>query len=394
MNLLQLRYFLCSSTFSCAYKRENCASPTIKDVFQSTRHIKKPVYRLPNSQAEDQKPVNKVAECTKTKSVSVAFHGENCSSEAKHDISGKYCSASKSRTVERGSSKHLNTHSAYKVPRRPEETSKGSLDEKSSQRSQSKLKKQLMSPLPVSAEQKEQAQNILKRKSRAEETPRRGKDSNAIKTKEPSKFSFISRDYARQKRIELVKERRQRHPEINLKATSSLCTQPKTPSAFPTKQSFTSAKHTTSVSSSNVEKSVISIPGNVTSVSQNATKSSSALQQMRPPVRFNFKIPKILHPRPIDSTSENIKAISTNVNFKQQTDLSNSGALMSKSKQETVQQAHSHLDVTPSFSSEGRDKKSSLSGEQLPATFDAVTEPWHDEVLKSIIYFIWKSYFV
>lgn len=324
----------------------------------------------------------------------MAFHGENCSSEAKHDISGKYCSASKSRTVERGSSKHLNTHSAYKVPRRPEETSKGSLDEKSSQRSQSKLKKQLMSPLPVSAEQKEQAQNILKRKSRAEETPRTGKDSNAIKTKEPSKFSFISRDYARQKRIELVKERRQRHPEINLKATSSLCTQPKTPSAFPTKQSFTSAKHTTSVSSSNVEKSVISIPGNVTSVSQNATKSSSALQQMRPPVRFNFKIPKILHPRPIDSTSENIKAISTNVNFKQQTDLSNSGALMSKSKQETVQQAHSHLDVTPSFSSEGRDKKSSLSGEQLPATFDAVTEPWHDEVLKSIIYFIWKSYFV
>ncbi|XP_036969858.1 transcriptional protein SWT1 [Acanthopagrus latus] len=363
---------------SSAYKQENSASPTIKDVFQSTRHIKKPVYRLPKSQAEDRKPVNKEEECTKTKSVSVAFHGENCSSKAKHDISGKCYSASKSRTVERESSKHLNTHSDVKVPQRPEGPSKGSLDETSSQRSQSKLKEQLMSPLPVSAEQKQQ--NIPRRKSSAEETPRTGKDSDAIKTREPSKTSSISRDYARQQRIELVKERRQRHPEINLKAKSSHCTQAKTPSTFPTKQSFTSTKHTTSVSSSNVEKSAISIPGNVTSVSQSATKSSSAQQQMRPLVCFNFKIPKILHPKPIDSTSKNIKAISTNINLKQQTDLTNSGALKSESKQEAVQQAHNRLDVTPSFSSEGQDKKSSLSGQQLPATVDAVTEPWHDEM--------------
>ncbi|XP_073333410.1 transcriptional protein SWT1 [Pagrus major] len=365
---------------SCADKREKCASPSIKDVFQSSRHIKKPVYRLPKSQAEDQKPVNKEAECTKTKSVSVPVHGGNCSSKAKHD---EYYTASRSSTVEMGSSKHLNTHSAVTVPRRPEETSKGSLDEKSSQRSKSKLKKQLMSLRPVSAVQKEQAQNILKRKSIVEEQPRMGKDSNAIKIREPSKTPSISRDSARQKRIELVKERHRRHPDINLKATRSLCTEAKTPSAIPTKQSFTSAKHTTSVSSSNVEKSVITIPGNITPVSQKATKSLSAQQQIRsiaPPLRFNFKIPKILQPRPADSTSKKHNAISVNINLKQRTDLSTSGALMSKSKQETVQQAHSCLDVTPSFSSEGRDKRSSLSDQQLPTTSDAVTEPWHDEM--------------
>lgn len=337
-----------------------------------------PVYRLAKTQATDLKRVHKEEDCTKTKSVSVAYYGGNCSSKAKNYVSGKDNTVSGSKTVERGPSKSLNSNNASTVPQRTEETSKGSLD-KSSHRSPSKLKKQLMSPSLVYAEQKEQAQNVLKRKYRGEAPPWTGNDSNTIKTREPSKTSSVSRDSLRQKRTDLVKELCRKHQEHKLEAKRSLCTEAKTPSASTTKQTSTSAKHTTSVSSSNVVKNVSS-----TSVPHKTAKSSSAQQQtcsLSSPLPPDFKIPKKDQARPVNSTGENNDATSTNRSLKHRTELSDSRPSVSNSKQETVRQAHSCLDVSPSFPSQGQDKRSYLSG-QHPATFDTVTEPWYDQVIK------------
>ncbi|KAM9358397.1 transcriptional protein SWT1 [Symphorus nematophorus] len=68
---------------SCASKQDRYASPSIKDVPQSTRQIKKPVYRLAKTQAADQKPINKEEDCTKTKSAILPVHGGNCSGQVK-----------------------------------------------------------------------------------------------------------------------------------------------------------------------------------------------------------------------------------------------------------------------------------------------------------------------
>lgn len=366
-----LYLFFCSSVHRGATKEERSARPTVKDDSQSTRRIKKPVYSLAKTKATDQKPVDKEEECTKRKSVSVPFHGVTYSSKTKTDISGKHYSVS--GTVERKSSKSLNTNNADTVPHRTE-MCKSSLDEKSSHRSPSKSKKELVSPSMVSAEQKEQAHNVLETKGTAEEPRRAENYNNTIKTREPSKAPSVSKDSAEQKTNGLLKKMDRWYREIKLKAARGLRTEAKTPSASTTKQSSPSAKCAFSVSSS---KNVTSIPGNVTSVSHKPNRSSSAQEEISSislPPPLNFKIPKKVHPRPVYSTSEKNDAIATEKNLKYGTELSES-ALMSKSKQETVQQTQSHLDVTPSSSSQGQDNSSSLSS-QLP-----VTELWNDQVI-------------
>ncbi|KAF1385463.1 hypothetical protein PFLUV_G00108030 [Perca fluviatilis] len=366
------------SQASCAAKLENCAFSTVKDVSQSTRQIKKPVYRLAKTQATDQKAVNKEEECTKSKSVLVPSHWGKCSSKAKNDISGNENTVSGNKTVKMGHLKSSNN--AGTVPQRTDKTSNERSDEKSSQRTPSKRKKQLMSPSLVSAEQKEQRQDVLERERRAEELSRSGNDSNTIKTREPVKTSSASKDTSRQKRTELFEKMCQRHQKN--KAKRSLCTEAKTSSSSTTKHSSTSAKQTTSVSSSDVVKNVTSIPGNATSVSHKTAKSSSAQQQkcsIASPLPPNFKIPKLVQPRSLGSTGRDNDASSTNRNLKHGTEISVSGASRSNSKQETVHQAHSCLDVTPSCSSEGQDKRSSLS-DRLPATSHTVTEPWYDQM--------------
>ncbi|XP_078114699.1 transcriptional protein SWT1 isoform X2 [Sander vitreus] len=363
---------------SCAAKPENCAFSTVKDVSQSTRQIKKPVYRLAKTQATDQKPVNKEEECTKSKRVLVPFHWGKCSSKTKNYISGNENTVSGSKTVKMGHLKSSNN--ACTVPQRTDKTSNERSDKKSSQRSPSKRKKQLTSPSLVSAEQKEQRQDVLERERRAEEPSRTGNDSNTIKTREPGKTSSAFKDTSWQKRTELFEKMCQRHKKN--KAKRSLCTEAKTSSSSTTKHSSTSAKQTTSVSSSNVVKNVTSIPGNATSVSHKTAKSTSAQQQkcsIASYLPLNFKIPKKVQPRPVGSTGRDNDASSTNRNLKHGTEISASGASRSNSKQETVQQAHSCLDVTPSCSSEGQDKRSSLS-DQLPATSHTVTEPWYDQM--------------
>ncbi|XP_039984890.1 transcriptional protein SWT1 isoform X2 [Xiphias gladius] len=361
---------------SCAAKQENSVSSSIKEDSQSTRQIKKPVYRLAKTQAADQKPVNKAEECTKTKSVSLLFHGGNCSRKEKHFISGKHNTVSGSKTMEKGPSKALNTDTPGTVPQKTERISKGSIDEKSSQRSQSKLTK-LMSPSLVFAEQKEQRQNVKKKKKcRAEEPRRTGNDSSTKKIRKPSKTSSASKDSSRQKRREVVKQMCQRDQEKDFKAKRRLYTEAKSPSASTRTLSFTSAKHTTSESDSKVLKNVTSFPRSVTSVTHKTASSSSSQQKIgsvTPSLPPKFKIPKKVQPRPVDSTGNDNDAVSANRNCKHETELSDSGDSVRNFKSEMVQHHHNYLDETLSFSSEGQDKRSSLS-DQLPAVCDAATE--------------------
>ncbi|XP_054458761.1 transcriptional protein SWT1 [Anoplopoma fimbria] len=351
-----------NSQESGAAKQEKCALPTGKDVSQSTRPIKRPVYRMSKTQSTDQKPAYKQEERTKPK----------------HDISSKDITVSRCKTVEREPSKP--SKNASTVPQRREKTSKGSTDKKSTQSSTSKLMKQQMSPSLVSAEQKEQRQDVLKKKCRAEEPPRTGNERHTVTTREPSKASSVSKDSSCEKRRELFKKMCQRHQEN--KAKRSPCTEAKTPSVSTSKNSSTSSKQSTSVNSSNVVKNVRTIPGNVTSMSYKTVKSSSAEVQIgyHPsllPIRF--KISKKVQPRPVDCTRNNNGASVSNRNLKLGTEPSDSGASRSKATQETVQRAPCCLDVTPSSSSEGQDKRSYSSG-QPPSMSHTVTEPWYDQM--------------
>lgn len=359
---------------SSATKQEDRASLRVKEDSQSTRQIKKAVYRLPKRQATDRKPVNKRGECSKTKRVSVPFHEDNCSGKAKPDYSGKNTIVSGSKTVQRRPSKSLKIDNAGTVPQREEWTSRGSSNEKSSHRSPSRLKKQLMSPSLVSAEQKEQRRNVLKKKCKTEEPPRSRNDSKTIKTREPNKTSSVSLDSQMRKRKELVKKMHQRLRENELNEKRSIYTEAKMPSAITREQSSTSAKRTTSERSSNGWKNVTSIPGNVTSVSNKTANSSCILTS---PLRLKFKIPKKVKPWLVHSTVESTDAVSTNRNVRRGTELSNSRTSVNNSKQETVKQAHSCLDASPIFPCEGKDKRPS---DQLPATGNTDTVPWYDQM--------------
>ncbi|XP_068599891.1 transcriptional protein SWT1 [Brachionichthys hirsutus] len=349
--------------------RERWTSSTfhpIEDAFQSIRPIKKPVYRLAEARATEQKPFSKEKECTKTKSVSVSFLLGTSSSKVKDYTQWKSNIESWSKKVERPSSKSLNTSDAAAAPQR-RETSKGCLDEKSHQRNPSKLKKQLLSSSQGSAEQKDQAQDELTRKRRAVDPPRSRKVSSTIKTQ---KLSKTSEDLLRRKEGEPYKESCRRHREVYKR---KLCKETKATSASTTKLYFTSAKSTPSASSSEAVKNVPSVPGNASGVTHSGDNSTSAQQKPASavsPLPITFKIPKMVQSRPVGDDG----IVSESRNLNHGTKHSNSVASTSNFKQ-----AHSHVDTTKRFSSGGRDKLSSLQG-QLPPVFDPVSEPWCGEM--------------
>ncbi|XP_034386297.1 transcriptional protein SWT1 isoform X2 [Cyclopterus lumpus] len=334
---------------SCSAKPEKCAFSTVKDPSQSTRHIKNTVYRLSRTQATDLKPVYKQEECTKTK----------------FESSDKHITV-RCKTVKKETSKPSNN--AGTVPQRTEKTFKGSTKKTTSHRSTSKFKKQRMSPSLVSAEQNEQRQNVLTRKCRAEN------ERWTSKNREPNKSSSVSQDSSWKKKRDLFSKMCKRHRENE--AERSLCTEAKTPSVSTTEHSSTSSKQTTSVSSSNVVKNVRTIPGNVPLMSYMTVKSSSVQEQI---CRGESHMPLQFPPSPVDSTSDNNNASSSNGNLKHGTEPSDSRPSRSNAMQRRVQQAPCCLDATPSSSSEGQDKRS-FSSSQLLVLSHTVTELWHDQM--------------
>uniref|UniRef100_A0AAQ4NS15 Transcriptional protein SWT1 n=1 Tax=Gasterosteus aculeatus aculeatus TaxID=481459 RepID=A0AAQ4NS15_GASAC len=343
---------------SCGAKEEDSTSSTVKDASRSTRHIKRPVYRLSKTQTTDLKPVDQQEERSKPKS----------------EILSKDKTLSTRKTTERKSLKP--SSNASRLPQRTEKTSKGTTDSKSSQSSTSTLKKQRMSPSLVSAEQIEERQDALKAKCKAEEPKRTANESNTIKTREPCKASSVTQDSSWEKSRDTFKKMCQKHQEN--KAQKSLCTEAKTSSVSTAKHSSTSFKQTTSVSSSNVV--VGKIPGKLTSMSWKPVESSSVKQQKgchASPLPFQFKILKKVPPR--TSTSNNDGDSSSHGKLKHGTERSDSSS-GSNAVQETVHQTHNSLDVTPSSSSEGQDK-GLFSLDRLPPKLQSDPEPRVNQML-------------
>ena len=333
------------------------------------------MYRLATTVAANQKPLSKEEKTKKTRHVSLPFLDGKCYSKAKNHTSGK-CSVSGSKTVEKGTSQTLSINKSVPVPRRTEEKTKDRLDEKSPQRSQSKLKRQLMSPSLLSDEQKEQAQTVLKQRCTAKESPRMGKDSNIVKTRELSKTNPIPTDLLPQNKGDPVKELPPSRQTIKFNITKRPSIEVKTPFA-----SFPSSKDTTSFSTLNAVKNVTSLPGKTKSVSHKMAKSSSSPQQsissIKSTLPLDFKIPKTFKFQPVDSTGRSPDAIFPKRNV---TEPSNSGTSLSRFKK-TVHHASKSVDLNPSLSSDRQDERPSSSG-QLPATSDTVSSSWCDEVKK------------
>ncbi|XP_074524707.1 transcriptional protein SWT1 [Halichoeres trimaculatus] len=345
-----------NSTESCAGKREKNDSPALKDVPHSARQIKKPVYRLTKPHATDQKPVKKEEESRKTKSATVSSHREHSSSSAKHDTSGKDNTASGSKTVDRGTSKPVYTKHTHTVSQGRGETSEGSKDEKSSHRSASKLKTQLMSPSLVSDTHKEHEVNALKRRPTAVEPHRTRDGRNSIQAREHSKTSDVSKHCVNKAGKELVQKMCHRDDEKTLKVKTYPPKEVKAPSVPPKEPSITSAKPSPSVRSSKMVNNFTPVKENVTFVSHQAAKSTSSLTS---PVRF--KIPKKGQPRPEGGTCENNNVYPANKNTK--TDASNSETSVSKPKQNFEPQYQSTSGITWT---KGQEITPSLSG-QPPA---------------------------
>ncbi|XP_035767444.1 transcriptional protein SWT1 [Neolamprologus brichardi] len=242
---------------SCKKDKEKSVSSSVKDDSQSTRQIKKPVYRLAKTQATEQKPVNKDRQYAKSKPDFVAFHRDHCSSKAKNYVSGKDKTVTGSDIVERGYSKLR----AGAVPQRTETKSKGGFDERSSQRSQSKLNKPPVGPSLVSAEVKEPRQDVQKRNCRTEDPPRTGNHSRYIKTSKPTSSTSAIEMCQKHEKKELKPQRSFYKDDANTSSASIL------------KKSSTSAKHSASESSSKV---------NFTSVSRGKVQSSSTPKQINP----------------------------------------------------------------------------------------------------------------
>lgn len=351
---------------SCSYieNKERVSSPAVKGVSQSSRQIKKPVYRLAKTQSADKKPRTKEDDCTKTKSASLRFH-KGTSSEEKGGISGRY-SVCESKPVEKRSSKHLNITGAVPGCQQRDDRTKGSSNEKASQGSPSTSKWQQMSPSRVSAEQKDRSQTVQKRKYKNEEQPRSSRDRDTTRLRESCKTSSVSKHFLQWKERELIKK---------------LCPGLQITEFKAKKKLYVDATPAVSSSSSNPLKNIRSVPENVKSVSNETTNSLSSQQAECPSTSSlppNFKIPK-----KVQSTRADSSAGSTH--FKQETEPSESGVSERKSK--TLQQTHSCSDVTPGYVSERGDKKSCLS-DPLPSASDPVAELWFDEVIKNKIHLI------
>ncbi|KAM8874622.1 transcriptional protein SWT1 isoform 1-T3 [Spinachia spinachia] len=346
---------------SCAAKQEESTSSTVKDVSRSTRHIKRPVYRLSKTPTTVLKPVDQQEEHSRIKS----------------DILGKDNTLSIGGTMERKCLKPSSNVS--RVPQRTEKTCKGMPHSKSSHSSASTLKKQGISPSLVCAEQIDQRLDALEAKCKAKEPKRTENESNMVKTREPCKASSVTQDSLWEKSRDTFKKMCQKYQEN--RPQKSLCTEAKTSSVSTTKDSSTSSKQTTSFSSSNVV--VGKIPGKVKLMSWRPVESSSVKQKTgccASPQPFQFKILKKVPPRPVASTSNNNGDSSGDRIVTHGIEPSTSGTSRSNAVQETVHQTHNSLDVTPGSSSKGQDKGMFLL-DHLPANPRADPEPSANQML-------------
>ncbi|XP_061594737.1 transcriptional protein SWT1 isoform X2 [Cololabis saira] len=378
-------------------RHEKHHKKSVKDDSRSTRLIKKAVYKQLKAQAAEEKAINDKEQCTNTRRVSVPSLRERCSSKEIKSASGKGTTISGSKT-EGGSSKPFDNNNVALVLKTKEEALKDKLDQKSSQRSQSKSerqqrspeleqkssqrsqsKRQQKSPELDLTEQEDKSKSVKKLRSKSEEPSRNDNESSTIKSCEPT--TSIFKDSLEQKRKELVQRKSLQVKEVMAK--SSLFTDSKYTSASFTENSITSANRTTSESRSKELKSEPSTSENGSSSSSEKAKQLSAAQKQALSLKFvpfKFRIPKKVWPKPIrGNIVEKRDAISSNKDLKHETKPPDSGCLTIKAKPETVQEVPSCSDSIPNFPFEKQDKSSSVSV-QLPPPDDPNSEPLNDQM--------------
>lgn len=331
----------------------------VKDASQRTGQIRK----LEETKKAGTGALTAEEKASKRQKVSLPFDRGNCSSEEKKNISGKPFDFA-SKTVERGSSKSYHNENIRNVvvagPQRVKEMSESILEEKSPQRRPSKLKRKL-SPSQVTDEQKKNEQKVLK----IRKPSKHRRNRHATKTRDPIQTLSVKNMLLKEKGKE---------KELFAK---KLSTTAKTSSA-----SSASSKDMIFTSSTDVMKNVPSVPDIVKTVSYKSTKSSSPRQPVwsaPSTLHTQFKIPKLFQLGPAERAGRKADSLSTARNSSHVTELSNSEASTSSSK-ETAPQAHSCWGETQSPSPDTGEKRSSA---QVPDPSDTVTESWCDEVIKT-----------
>lgn len=340
-------------------KGDKFASPAFEDVSQSSRQIKKPVYRLTKPQAADPNSLSKEDGCTKSKRSSFQVPKGNCSNKEERETSERH-SLHESRHVGKRSPKHSKPSS------RVREKSKGSSSEKTPHGNSLSSKCQGSTATLVLDEQKDRSANAHKRKIEVENDTDR--DHKEFKTRESCKTSSVSKHLLKQKEKELVEKLRTRLENTEFKAKRK----------FYKDEAPALAKDSTSGSSSNASNSIRTSSKNVNSMSDRTSNSLSSRQPECPSSSSlppNYKIPKVVQSTVADCATGNKSAASTHL--KQRKEPSNLGASVSSSI--TLKEAHRCSDATPGHVSDRKERKSS-SPDQLPSASHSATDLWCDEM--------------
>lgn len=326
-----LLFSFCLLTYSYARKREKKTFPEVKEVSQGSRQTKEPVQK--QRSPKEIKPSHT--------DVSFSVHGGNYS----HTVKDKYV-VSSTKTVETGSSKSFRLSSD--VSQKTQASSQRSCDEKSHQRTSSKVKSPLLS---------EREQRIQKIFGRARKLSRNEKKGNAKPTA-PAKTKSISGGLLLQEKGKLLKD----------------LSPKKLRSAVETASVSFLSQDTTSKT-----KGISHAIKNDAPV-KSAPHKAATSESLKHPVwsveaanLSSFKIPKMVHQGQAEITGKHSNSASTNRNQERATELS---------KPETFHQSHICRDgSSPSRSCDTRNETSSSSS-HLPDTSTTVTNPWQDEVTK------------
>lgn len=278
--------------------------------------------------------------------VSFSVHGGNYS----HTVKDKYV-VSSTKTVETGTSKSFRVSSD--VSQKTQASSQRSCDEKSHQRTSSKVKSPLLS------EREQRIQKIFGRARKLSKNEKKGKAPTV-----PAKTKSISGGLLPQQKEKLLKDLypKKLHSEVETASVSFL--------------SQDTTSKTKGISHA------IKNDALVKSAPHKAATSESLKHPVWPVEAANlssFKIPKMVHQAQAEITGKHFNSASTN---------RNQGCATELSKPETFHQSHICRDgSSPSRSCDMRNETSSSSS-HLPDISTTVTSPWQDEVTECKISYI------
>uniref|UniRef100_A0A8C7ZBR0 Transcriptional protein SWT1 n=1 Tax=Oryzias sinensis TaxID=183150 RepID=A0A8C7ZBR0_9TELE len=225
----------------------------VKEDLETSRQVKKPVYRLSKTHGEEQNDIKKDKQHTNSKNAAGPSYGEVYSSKAEANSSGKHKTVGENKAVQAESSKTLNAKDNHKRKASKskdedkqgtnEKTTKVLADKCFSVRGSSTAKKRRMSPTVGSTEQGNQRHHVEKKAK----SSRTEADSSITKDQDPS--STGCEDSAHPK-TKLPENTSKIHQELELTTDTALSTAPLKISPTFTQNSFKTVNLTTTESSS------------------------------------------------------------------------------------------------------------------------------------------------